>query len=117
MGESDPMTLQTRYRIGKLHFLSDNKEEAMEELGDVLSKQETLLGFDHAEVTKTRDLLNQILAERATPEIFLDHNLSQNSVINEDSNSPDFLIISRMRTLQANNQELSEVIRITLKKT
>ena len=91
MGESDPMTLQTRYRIGKLHFLSDNKEEAMEELGDVLSKQETLLGFDHAEVTKTRDLLNQILAERATPEIFLDHNLSQSSVINEDSNSPDFL--------------------------
>ena len=39
----------------------------MEELGDVLAKQEKLLGFDHAEVTKTRDLLNEILSERATP--------------------------------------------------
>ena len=74
MGELDPMTLQTRYRIGKLHYLSDRKEEAMEELGDVLAKQEKLLGFDHAEVTKTRDLLNEILSERATPEIFLDQN-------------------------------------------
>ena len=36
-------------------------------------------------------MLNQILAERATPEIFLDHNLSQNSVIIEENNSPDFL--------------------------
>ena len=43
MGELDPMTLQTRYRIGKLHYLSDRKEEAMEELGDVLAKQEKLL--------------------------------------------------------------------------
>ena len=74
MGELDPMTLQTRYRIGKLHYLSDRKEEAMEELGDVLAKQEKLLGFDHAEVTKTRDLLNEILSERATPQIFLDQN-------------------------------------------
>jgi hypothetical protein len=46
----------------------------MEELGDVLAKQEKLLGFDHSEVTKTRDLLNEILAERATPVIFLDQN-------------------------------------------
>ena len=52
MGELDPMTLQTRYRIGKLHYLSDRKEEAMEELGDVLAKQEKILGFDHAEVTE-----------------------------------------------------------------
>ena len=51
MGELDPMTLQTRYRIGKLHYLADRKEEAMEELGDVLAKQEKLLGFDHSEVT------------------------------------------------------------------
>ena len=42
------------------------KEEAMEERG-CLAKQEKLLGFDHAEVTKTRDLLNEILSERATP--------------------------------------------------
>ena len=74
MGELDPMTLQTRYRIGKLHYLAERKEEAMEELGDVLAKQEKLLGFDHSEVTKTRDLLNEILAERATPVIFLDQN-------------------------------------------
>jgi hypothetical protein len=46
----------------------------MEELGDVLAKQEKLLGFDHSEVTRTRDLLNEILAERATPVIFLDQN-------------------------------------------
>ena len=74
MGELDPMTLQTRYRIGKLHYLAERKEKAMEELGDVLAKQEKLLGFDHSEVTKTRDLLNEILAERATPVIFLDQN-------------------------------------------
>ena len=60
MGELDPMTLQTRYRIGKLHYLAERKDEAMEELGDVLAKQEKLLGFDHSEVTKTRDLLNEI---------------------------------------------------------
>ena len=43
MGESDPMTLQTRYRIGKLHFLSDNKEEVMEELGDVYQSKKLCL--------------------------------------------------------------------------
>ena len=55
MGELDPDptdTLQNR----KITLPLDNKEEAMEELGDVLAKQEKLLGFDHAEVTKTRDL-------------------------------------------------------------
>ena len=92
MGELDPMTLQTRYRIGKLHYLSDRKEEAMEELGDVLAKQEKLLGFDHAEVTKTRDLLNEILSERATPEIFLDQNDTIDSLPSSAStNTPQFL--------------------------
>ena len=33
----------------------------MEILGDTLAKQEKLLGFDHAEATLTRDLLNEIL--------------------------------------------------------
>ena len=53
MGESDPMTLQTRYCIGKLHFYLIIKKKPWKNL-DVLSKQETLFGFDHAEVTKTR---------------------------------------------------------------
>ena len=91
MGELDPMTLQTRYRIGKLHYLSDRKEEAMEELGDVLAKQEKLLGFDHAEVTRTRDLLNEILSERATPEIFLDQNQTIEIPLNKDSKNASFL--------------------------
>ena len=91
MGELDPMTLQTRYRIGKLHYLSDNKEEAMEELGDVLAKQEKLLGFDHAEVTKTRDLLNEILAERATPVIFLDQNETAEPYDNPENQPSLFL--------------------------
>jgi len=92
MGELDPMTLQTRYRIGRLHYLSGRKEEAMEELGDVLAKQEKLLGFDHAEVTKTRDLLNEILSERATPEIFLDQNETIDSLPSSASTkTPQFL--------------------------
>ena len=91
MGELDPMTLQTRYRIGKLHYLSDRKEDAMEELGDVLAKQEKLLGFDHTEVTKTRDLLNAILSERATPEIFLDQNETFDTNLSKDSKTPLFL--------------------------
>ena len=91
MGELDPMTLQTRYRIGKLHYLSDRKEEAMEELGDVLAKQEKLLGFDHAEVTKTRDLLNEILSERATPQIFLDQNDTIETPLVNDTKTPLFL--------------------------
>lgn len=91
MGELDPMTLQTRYRIGKLHYLADRKEEAMEELGDVLAKQEKLLGFDHSEVTKTRDLLNQILAERATPVIFLEQNETVDTSQLPESNKLGFL--------------------------
>ena len=91
MGELDPMTLQTRYRIGKLHYLADRKEEAMEELGDVLAKQEKLLGFDHSEVTKTRDLLNEILAERATPVIFLDQNSTPETTEPSESKRSGFL--------------------------
>ena len=103
MGELDPMTLQTRYRIGKLHYLSDNKEEAMEELGDVLAKQEKLLGFDHAEVTKTRDLLNEILAERATPVIFLDQNETADPYDNSENKRSLFL-----DSFQDNNVSLEE---------
>ena len=66
MGEKDPMTLNTLFRIGKLHYLAQRTDEAMVILGETLSKQEKLLGFDNAEVTLTRDLLNQILGERAT---------------------------------------------------
>jgi hypothetical protein len=91
MGELDPMTLQTRYRIGKLHYLADRKEEAMEELGDVLAKQEKLLGFDHSEVTKTRDLLNEILAETATPVIFLDQNSSVEMPLDSETKRSGFL--------------------------
>ena len=32
MGELDPMTLQTRYRIGKLHYLSDRKKKQWKNL-------------------------------------------------------------------------------------
>lgn len=66
MGEKDPMTLNTMFRIGKLHYLAGRTDEAMEILGGTLSKQEKLLGFDNAEATLTRDLLNRILGERAT---------------------------------------------------
>ena len=52
MGEQDPMTLQTMFMIGKIHHLSDRKEEAMEYLGETLAKQEKLLGFDNAEATE-----------------------------------------------------------------
>lgn len=91
MGELDPMTLQTRYRIGRLHYLEDRKEESMEVLGDVLAKQEKLLGFDHSEVTKTRDLLNEILAERATPDIFLDQNSTDEISQTPNTATPIFL--------------------------
>ena len=46
----------------------------MEILGDTLAKQEKLLGFDHAEATLTRDLLNEILAEKATARVTLESN-------------------------------------------
>ena len=47
MGEEDPMTLQTMFRIGKLHYLANRKDAAMEALGSTLAKQEKLLGFDN----------------------------------------------------------------------
>ena len=74
MGEQDLMTLQTMFRIGKLHYLANRKDAAMEALGDTLAKQEKLLGFDNAEATKTRDLLNEILSERVTSRV-LEENL------------------------------------------
>ncbi len=74
MGEQDPMTLKTMFRIGKLQYLFNNSEGAMEILGDTLAKQEKLLGFDHAEATLTRDLLNEILAEKATARVTLESN-------------------------------------------
>ena len=46
----------------------------MEILGDTLAKQEKLLGFDHAEATLTRDLLNEILAEKATTRVTVESN-------------------------------------------
>ena len=74
MGEQDPMTLKTLFRIGKLQYLAGSTESAMEILGDTLAKQEKLLGFDHAEATLTRDLLNQILGERATAVVTVENN-------------------------------------------
>ncbi|MDG1139412.1 MAG: toll/interleukin-1 receptor domain-containing protein [Opitutales bacterium] len=72
LGEQDPMTLQTMFRIGKLHYLANRKDAAMEALGDTLAKQEKLLGFDNAEATETRDLLNTILSERVTTKVLED---------------------------------------------
>ncbi|MEK9634168.1 MAG: hypothetical protein VW622_10045, partial [Opitutae bacterium] len=69
-----PMTLKTMFRIGKLQYLFNNSEGAMEILGDTLAKQEKLLGFDHAEATLTRDLLNEILSEKATARVTLESN-------------------------------------------
>ena len=82
MGEQDPMTLKTMFRIGKLQYLFNNPDGAMEILGDTLAKQEKLLGFDHAEATLTRDLLNEILAEKATTRVTAESNetmISENS--------------------------------------
>ena len=60
-------------------------------LGETLSKQEKLLGFDNSEATLTRDLLNQILSERATViKVTEDvYNLTDNEVIGPPL--PDFL--------------------------
>jgi tetratricopeptide (TPR) repeat protein len=74
MGEQDPMTLKTMFRIGKLQYLFNNSEGAMEILGDTLAKQEKLLGFDHAEATLTRDLLNEILGEKVTTRVTIESN-------------------------------------------
>ena len=81
MGEEDPMTLKTMFRIGKLQYLGGDSEGAMEMLGETLAKQEKLLGFDHAEATLTRDLLNQILGERATAVVTVE----SNETVSEDT--------------------------------
>lgn len=91
MGEEDPMTLKTMFRIGKLQYLFNNTEGAMEILGDTLAKQEKLLGFDHAEATQTRDLLNQILAEKATFRVTIDNNVSAETADPSDTSLLVFL--------------------------
>ena len=85
MGEEDPMTLKTMFRIGKLQYLGGDSEGAMEMLGETLAKQEKLLGFDHAEATLTRDLLNQILGERATAVVTVESNETVSDEIMEDT--------------------------------
>ena len=91
MGENDPMTLKTLFRIGKLHYLAGRTDDAMVILGETLSKQEKLLGFDNSEATLSRDLLNQILSERATViKVTEDvYNLTEKEVIGPPL--PDFL--------------------------
>ena len=91
MGENDPMTLKTLFRIGKLHYLAGRTDDAMVILGETLSKQEKLLGFDNSEATLTRDLLNQILSERATVVKVTEdvYNLTEKEVIGPPL--PDFL--------------------------
>ena len=91
MGEQDPMTLQTMFMIGKIHHLSDRKEEAMEYLGETLAKQEKLLGFDNAEATRTRDLLNLILSEQAIAVIQLDNDTNGSVFDLQGPPLPDFL--------------------------
>ena len=85
MGEQDPMTLKTMFRIGKLQYLFNNADGAMEILGDTLDKQEKLLGYDHAEATLTRDLLNEILAEKATTRVTVESNESMVAETSETS--------------------------------
>ena len=91
MGEQDPMTLKTMFRIGKLQYLAGNTEGAMEMIGDTLAKQEKLLGFDHAEATLTRDLLNQILGERATAIVTVENNESSLGELSQDTSLLVFL--------------------------
>ena len=90
MGEQDPMTLKTMFRIGKLQYLFNNSDGAMEILGDTLAKQEKLLGFDHAEATLTRDLLNEILAEKATTRVTVESNATMVAE-SSDTSLIDFL--------------------------
>ncbi len=91
MGEEDPMTLKTMFRIGKLQYLAGDTEGAMEMLGETLAKQEKLLGFDHAEATLTRDLLNQILGERATAVVTVENNETGVNAPPEDTSLLVFL--------------------------
>ena len=57
----------------------------MEMLGETLAKQEKLLGFDHAEATLTRDLLNQILGERATAVVTIENNETVQDEVPDDT--------------------------------
>ncbi len=91
MGEQDPMTLQTMFRIGKLHYLANRKDSAMEALGDTLAKQEKLLGFDNAEASRTRDLLNKILSERVTMKVVEDESQVDEDSPNQETPLPEFL--------------------------
>jgi hypothetical protein len=43
----------------------------------VLATQERILGFDHPEVARSRDFLNQILAQRSAATEFADANLTE----------------------------------------
>ena len=120
MGEQDPMTLQTMFRIGKLHYLANRKDAAMEALGDTLAKQEKLLGFDNAEATTTRDLLNEILSERVTtkvleenPEVYETENLigpSLPTVLadfdNNESNQSNPAYMNLESNISESNQQL-----------
>ena len=77
MGEEDPLTLRTEARLSELHFLAGRLEEALEGFTTVLATQERILGFDHPEVARSRDFLNQILAQRSAATEFADSNLTE----------------------------------------
>ena len=91
MGEQDPMTLQTMFRIGKLHYMANRKDSAMEALGDTLAKQEKLLGFDNAEASRTRDLLNKILSERVIMKVVEEESVVEEVSAIQGSPLPEFL--------------------------
>jgi len=76
LSDKDPMTLRSLSRIGHLHFLMERKDESLEILAEALRKQEKVLGYDNIDATKTRDLLNQILAEKTTTAV---HQISESS--------------------------------------
>jgi hypothetical protein len=77
LGKEDPLTLRTEARLSELHFLAGRLEEALEGFTTVLATQERILGFDHPEVARSRDFLNQILAERSAATEFADSNLTE----------------------------------------
>jgi len=77
LGKEDPLTLRTEARLSELHFLAGRLEEALEGFSTVLAKQERILGFDHPEVARSRDFLNQILAQRAAATEVADSNLTE----------------------------------------
>ena len=77
LGKEDPLTLRTEARLSELHFLAGRLEEALEGFTTVIATQERILGFDHPEVARSRDFLNQILAERSAATEFADSNLTE----------------------------------------